>query len=279
MIQTGKYDGKLLWCLVVVFILGTFEVPVFASEKGAHRIDYATLDRVLETFVDLEGRVDYAGLKAHPEDLKRFTFGLAHLSPESHPEAFESLDARKAYWLNAYNALVLQGIVEAFPVKSVRDIDGFFDRISYTVGGKRFTLNHIEHEILRKEFADPRVHAAINCASVGCPRLPRKAFRPESLAVDLEESMRAFVLDPQHVRVDRAKGKLFLSKIFDWFQGDFTGWYAGKYNVKNAAIVDYIKPYLSDGDRAFLTDMPDVNLVYMKYDWALNDQASSLEQK
>ncbi|MSS73607.1 MAG: DUF547 domain-containing protein [Candidatus Latescibacteria bacterium] len=233
------------------------------------------MDRVLRTFVDAQGRVDYAGLKARPDDLNAYVALLNRVSPASHPDRFPTRADSLAYWINAYNAFALRGVVEHYPAQSVRDIKtlfGFFSRTDFTAGGRTCTLNHIERDILQKTFQDPRIHAAINCASLGCPRLPRRAFRPQDLDARLEEEMRFFIREPRNVRIDRGAPALGLSEIFKWYEEDFIGWYRRTKGVQAARITDYLSPYLPEEDRAFLKAHPEIKIRYIDYDWGLNDQ-------
>ena len=266
---------RIRWALAIL-VLAT---PVVGETEGDVQFDHSALGRVLGTYVDEGGRVDYAGLKAHPEDLDAYVALLGRVSPASHPERFPGLPDRLAYWINAYNAFVLRGVIDAYPVKSVKDIkflSGFFNRTYFTAGGQDYTLNNIEHSILREVFGDARIHAAINCASVGCPRLPQEAFLPETLDAQLDGVMRFFIREPRNVRIDRGEEVVYLSKIFDWFEGDFTGWYERTHRVEEVRIVDYLRLFLAEEDRVYLESHPNVNVRHVDYDWALNDQA--LEQ-
>ena len=119
------------------------------------------------------------------------------------------------------------GVAKAYPISSVTEIApvfGFFKIYQFTLGGRRFTLDQIEHEIIRKRFADPRIHAAINCAAVSCPRLLNKAFTPDELDDQLNAVMRDMIRNPMHVQIDRETGVVNLSAIFNWFSSDFTSY-------------------------------------------------------
>ena len=257
--------------LIAVCLVGIGSV--WAGENLG--FDYATLDRVQGRFVDEQGRVDYAGLKAASEGLLGFVQTLGEMSPESHPERFETPKDRLAYWINAYNALVLKGVIDVYPVRSVEDIQpdfGFFKTVSFPVGGNSYTLNEIEHEVIRKQFQDPRIHAAINCASASCPRLPQTVFLPGILEAQLDAAMRAFVGDRANVWLDQKQGILHLPEIFRWFVLDFTDWYRRENGVVSATIQDYLKPYLDAENRLYLEQNPTVRVEYITYDWSLNNQ-------
>ena len=230
-------------------------------------------DRVLSRRVAEAGRVDYAGLKADRADLDAYVDSLGQTSPKSAPDRFPTRADALAYWINAYNALALTGVIDAYPTKSVKDIkmlSGFFNRTWYTVGGKLLTLNNIEHDIIREEFKDPRIHAAINCASIGCPRLESQVFTGGDLDTRLEAAMRAFLNDARHVKVDPQNRTVTLSKILDWFESDFTDWYESKFRVDASSIVDYVALYVDEAKVAREWDVK-----YEDYDWMLNDQATA----
>ena len=257
---------------ITIFL--SLTVLTWTSSGSLEPFDHSAMDRVLGSYVDDIGHVDYTGLKAHPQDLQAYVQLLGQVSPVSHPVRFPTQSDSMAYWINAYNAFVLTGVVDHYPVKSVKDIkilSGFFSRIDFKAGGKFYTLNDIEHEILRREFQDPRIHVAINCASIGCPRLPRKAFKPENLDDRLKEEIRYFVREQRNVRIDRVTAEIHLSEIFKWFEEDFTGWYIRSKGVDEARITDYLSLHLSDVDRDFLKAHPDVKVRYVDYDWELND--------
>lgn len=237
---------------------------------------HAVLDRVLQKFVDDRGLVNYSALKAQPADLNTYLKQLAQFSPETTPEHFPTRDDSLAYWLNAYNAFAIAGVIDAYPVKSVRDIKwfyGFFNRIEHLTGGRKYTLKHIEHEIVRKIFEDPRIHAGLNCASLGCPRLPQEAFRAERLQNDLEEAMRIFLQETRNVRIDRAENRVYLSAILKEYEGDFTGWIKQHHGVQKATIFDYLKHYVRAEDRDFIAKNRNLRISYVTYDWRLNDLA------
>ncbi|MFC1525270.1 DUF547 domain-containing protein [Candidatus Latescibacterota bacterium] len=151
--------------LVVCLAAGGAEAvpPAFGHEL---------LDRVLLSSVDAEGRIDYAGLKADRLELDQYIDSLAAVSPVSHPARFPTPAHALAYWINAYNAFVLRGVVDAYPVSSVKDIsllNGFFRRLRFVAGGSEMTLDHIENDIIRPTYRDPRIHFVVNCGAVSCP--------------------------------------------------------------------------------------------------------------
>lgn len=175
-----------------------------------------------------------------------------------------SRDAQMAYWINLYNALTVQLILDHPDVDSIREISSGFlsfgpwDREAVTVTGMALTLNDIEHRILRPLFKDPRIHFAVNCASIGCPDLAAEAYDASNLESLLDEGARAYVNHPRGARFEGSR--LHLSSIFDWYRTDFPEGRSGLYGW----LADHAKPALADRLRAYDGNFRD------DYDWALN---------
>ena len=178
-----------MWKTCLALIFG------FVCQSCAEALDYTPFERVLAEVVDKEGRVDYRMLK-HNADLQAFVKQIATVNPEMHPQFFRSSSDSLAFWINAYNAFVLFGVAEVYPIKSVREIApdfAFFKKRTFRVGNRHLTLDHIEHKIIRKQFQDPRTHAAINCAAVSCPRLQPVVFKPSILDAQLQVAIQDMV--------------------------------------------------------------------------------------
>jgi hypothetical protein len=256
-----------------------------AAAGGFSYDDYAA---VLEARVDDSAGVgyagvDYAGLKRSPERLRRFTTALAELPRETY-EAWDTPD-RIAFWINAYNALTLELIVDNYPIKasllrklvfpanSIRQIPGAWKGVKFTVMGEEMTLDHIEHQILRREFDEPRIHVALVCAAVSCPPLRREPFRGADLDRQLDDQARRFLARPDVLAVNRKKGVVRLSAIFDWFKDDFVKQYGGggRDDRATAAVLDFVGRYAGDDVRSYLQS-GDVKVEYFDYDWTLNEQ-------
>ena len=183
---------------------------------------------VLQRFVDRDGMVDYQGLTQDRAILDRYLKSIHTYSPESHPNLFPTTDQALAYYLNAYNALVFEGVLARGPEQhSVWSglVSGynFFVRMKVTVGGRKMSLKKLEEKKILAVFHEPRVHAALNCASAGCPPLSRDAYRAETLEQQLQDITERWINDPYHCRVDPAARTVTLNKIFDWYRGDFIG--------------------------------------------------------
>jgi hypothetical protein len=243
-----------------------------AQEAAPPSFDHshAAWTEVLKTCVR-EGGFDYAKLA---RDRTRFDVYLGTLRAVTPAELTSwSAPQRFAFWINAYNAFCIQRVIEAYPLKSIRKLDGAFG--INTVFDKGFiplrahhpdkkdedlALNDIEHKILRRQFKDARLHAAINCASKSCPPLRNEAFTAERLEAQLSEQMQAFVKDPSRNRIDAAKKDLAVSEIFKWFAEDF------ERDAKS--VKEYLVRYAPPEQAEFIRG---AKLGYLDYDWDLND--------
>ena len=258
------------------FLLGLLAAASCASTTRAQSFDYAPWQRLLQKSVTDAGRVDYGALKADPAQLNRFTDEIAARSPISNPLDFPTRQDQMAYWINAYNALVIKGAVENWPVESVLKIGtlphSFFWHKTFLVGGKATTLDNIEKDELRKTFGDPRIHFALVCASNSCPQLQREAFAPEKLDQQLDAAARAFVNSPRGMQIDAAANRATLSKIFDWYRGDFEAYGRAKsLTGSGPAVLNFIRQYANDANRRALDSLHHPQIEFFPYDWGIND--------
>lgn len=229
-----------------------------------------TWTEVLARFVDERGRVDYEALAEDRAELDAYLSRVAREGPRTTPGSFPTKNDALAYYINAYNALVFQGVLARGPEKESVWKGGLVSGYSFFVGmkvrldGVETNLKALEDKVIRKEFADPRVHAALNCASVGCPRLPREAFVPERLDAQLDAAMTEFVNEERNVKADAAARTVTLSKIFDWFEKDFLEYECAHGNSKPNAI-DYVNRFRGANpvDRKF-------KIRYAEYDKGIN---------
>ncbi|MDA8016350.1 MAG: DUF547 domain-containing protein [Thermoanaerobaculia bacterium] len=241
------------------------------AELGSS-VHYDDWTRTLERFVDHEGLVDYEGLREDRAALDRFVDRVHRVSPRSHPQLFDSQEEALAFYINAYNALVFAEVLDLSPdVDTVWGRSGtglkFFVRNKVVVGGEKLSLKKLEDDWIRAEFGDPRIHAALNCASVGCPRLPREPFLPETLDAQLDAAMREFVANPRNANVSSDGSKVSLSKIFDWFRGDFLDFERAQ-GRPDSTLVDYINRYRVESEQ--IPTGADVS--FPAYDKRLNRQ-------
>jgi len=231
------------------------------------RIDHAAWDVFLARYlvVDEEGlaRLRYAAVS--DADAQALADYLAFLSDQAIGRF--ARDEQMAFWINLYNALTVKVVLDHYPVASIRDIDispglfadGPWGKNLVTLEGEALSLNDIEHRILRPIWRDPRVHYAVNCASVGCPNLQVRAYRAANLDADLEAAARDYVNSPRGVAI--VGGKVTVSKIYDWFIEDF----GGTPEAVLAHLLRYAEPDLG----ASLKKIGRLDEV--AYDWSLNE--------
>lgn len=262
--------------------------PVSVSEhvlvETPQTFSHEDFDGVLHRFVDEQGRVDYPALKRDTRDLERYYLLLSTYSPDSHPDLFPTEQSKLAYWLNAYNATVIKTVVTYYPITGVGDIrppwlffflpqkSGFFLFQRVTFGGKTTSLYFLEHRVIRKRFADPRVHFALNCASGGCPRLPRQAFTAEHLDEQLDHEARKFLAEERNFTIDHEGKTVSLSSIFDWYESDFLTWLQRTFPARKATLLDYVALYVSTEKAKELQRAASYDIGFIPYDWRLNDQ-------
>ena len=270
------------WLMTAVAVLGGFSGHASAapapdapfgksSPSPSSTFSYSDWNLVLSTFVDDRGAVDYAALARAPQALDRFLAAVERTSPDSEPALFPTRNDQLAYYLNAYNASVFRGVLARGPEKDSVWKGGlvsgysFFVGTDIVLGGVKTNLKKLEDKTVRGRFADPRIHAALNCASRGCPRLARKAFEPATLDAELDAAMREFVSEGRNVSVDTAARRVTLSKIFMWFEGDFLAFEKNQ-GKANPTLVDYVNRY-----RAADAQVPrDLRVGFAEYDKSLN---------
>lgn len=228
--------------------------------------DTSLYDGVLKRYVLDDGRVRYSELHSGLAPLAKFVDQLGAVSPDSHPALFPSREDRLAYWLNAYNALVLHAFAKDYPARKDR-LQGligrgaFFFRAKFTVGGVERTLDGIESKTIRAGFKEPRIHFALVCASSSCPWLRREPYLADTLERQLEDDATRYLSQPGNVTVSAARREVTVSKIFDWFQSDFG---AAKPDV--VRFIARYRPELREGVW---------RVRYAAYNWSLNDAAFS----
>lgn len=196
------------------------------------------------------GRVDYAAIKENPAPLKEL-IGLAKEISVSKTDAA----TYQAFWINSYNILVIDGIVENYPLKSPLDVAGFFDKQKHEVGGENKTLNDIENKLLRANFpSEARFHFVLVCAGLGCPPIIASAYMPSTLDAQLQEQTVKALNNPEFIQVKGNKVKV--SQIFEWYKSDF--------EQNGKSVVDFINTYKT-------VKLPENSKVsYYPYDWTLN---------
>ena len=244
-----------VFALCGLSILANATPPHFADDKAT---DHAQWDKLLKKHVNNKGVVDYAGFKKDSDDLKKY---LDLLSAKAPADSW-SKDDQLAYWINAYNAFTVQLILDNYGVKSIKDIGAKikipfvntpWDVKFITIDGKKMDLNNIEHGIIRKKFAEPRIHFALVCAAKSCPPLRNEAYVGSKLNEQLDDQGRDFLNDDTKNVV--MKDKASLSKILSWYGGDFT---------KTQPMSEWVNKY------AKVKMDKDAPISHMTYNWELN---------
>jgi len=250
--------SAIILTVSIVIVAGLYQ------SVSAADFDHSIFDRILKTYVNNQGLVDYNGIAAD-QSFNSYMESLKTAQTDS-----MSSDGQLAFWINAYNAVTIDKVIKWKPKKSVREtfVPGvwtgtkFFTSREHTVAGEQLSQDDIEHEILRKQLKEPRIHFVIICASSGCPPLPRFAYTEDNVQAKLEDETRKYINSKRGTQIDTAKNTLYLSKLFDWFAGDF--------EYKSGSVLDFIKPYLDESALAFVEQNPKIK--YLHYDWALNAQ-------
>lgn len=264
--RAGLPTLALALVLALLPVMATLTPAIATDADGFSHADWAS---VLERFVDERGFVDYDGLSKDREALDRYLEAVAQRGPDASPELFPEEEDRLAYYINAYNALVFAGVLERGPERDSVWKGGlisgyrFFSKRKWDIDGDRISLKRLEDDLIRDGFEDPRIHAALNCASVSCPRLPREPFLPDTLDEQLDAAMTEFVAEERNVRV--GDGTVTLSKIFDWFEGDFVD-YEKRHG--GSGLITYVNRYRAP-EAQLSTDL---DIEFFDYDKGINAQ-------
>jgi len=230
-------------------------------------IDHSQWDALLRHYVvkgqDGINRLAYAQFTA--EDRQRLDDYIDTMAQR--PIRQYSGMQQLAYWINLYNALTVQTVLQYYPLDSIRDIDispgfladGPWGKQLLSIEGQALSLNDIEHRILRPIWQDPRLHYALNCASLGCPNLQDRAFAAEDIDAMLDQAAAAYINHPRGVSIE--SGKLYVSSIYSWFQSDFGG--------SDTAVITHLQQFAEPALQAELAGIK--RITADRYDWALND--------
>ncbi|NMH59873.1 DUF547 domain-containing protein [Alteromonas ponticola] len=261
-------QASVFGALLVIFCCSS----VFANEGLHNGWDKLLKKHVVASKEGYDTRVDYAGFIEDKASLQAYLAELAAVTQENYRGW--SAHQQLAFLINAYNAHTVALVIEHYAdIDSIRDIGGFFSspwskKIAPLLGEVR-TLDEIEHDMIRsdKGFNEPRIHFAVNCASIGCPALRRQAYRGDVLETQLAEQTRLFLSDPSRNRF--AEGKLLVSKIFNWYEDDFEQW-RGLSGLR-AFLAQYAQALsLNNADANRLRD-GEIPITFLDYDWSLNE--------
>ena len=241
------------------------------QQVSMDQIDPQNWDALLKKYVDENGNVNYTAWKQSAEDVQALDAFLTYLS-SANPDAQATAAAKLVFWINSYNAVTVRGILREYPTTSIRNhtakLLGYniWKDLLLTIGGKPYSLDQMEHEVLRK-MGEPRIHLAIVCASRSCPRLLAEAYTAEKLDAQLTLNTKVFFANPGNFRHDPARRTFQLSSILDWFGEDF--------GSDQTAQLRTLAPYLPSRAASNAAMANSVSVSYLDYDWGLNDQATA----
>jgi hypothetical protein len=235
---------------------------IFAGSFDHNHKDY---DQLLQSNVK-NGLLNYKAIKERPKGLHSYLDSLAKVEESTFNKWSEK--ERLTYLINLYNAATIKLIVDNYPIKSIRDINkegqGPWKLEVVHLFRKKITLDHLEHEIIRKNYNEPRIHFALVCAAIGCPKLPSQSFMSSKLEEQLASRTRLYLLDKDINFIDENNKTIYLSSIFTWFAEDF--------NKTHGSILEFVKEYLPAEEANKVNS--DYSLKFTEYDWTLNDGSS-----
>ena len=257
---TVRLAARIAVSVLILLSTATF-VATGAPGTAAMTIpEWETLwSSVLARYVDDAGRIDFAVLSHDHGDLDQVVAFVAAVDPVSEPQRFPDRAARIGFYINAYNALAMQGIVETGVPRSLGGVTKFtfFYLKKFTVGGKSISLYDLENDVIRP-LGEERVHFALNCMAVSCPRLPRTAFTADALEQQLDRATRTFLAEKRNVSVDPVKREIWLAAIFDFYTKDFL--------AHAPTLIDYVNRYRRE------PIPPEFKVRFFDYDWTVNDR-------
>jgi hypothetical protein len=255
---------KLTTFLLLVLLLPSISNLALADSPLMDSL--STYDTLLKTYVNEEGFVNYEAWKANPDDLAKLQGYIDELA------AFDTSSLtgteKIAFWINTYNASTIHEVLQRYPVDTIRPNTlgviperSFFTEAIHVVGGKNYALDQMENDVIRM-LGEPRIHFAINCASRSCPKLLNEAYAANKLNGQLDRQGQGFINDPARNEFDTASNTAKLSKIFDWFKGDFE---------PEGGVTSFLLKF-AEGDAKTVLESPDLKIQFLTYNWALNKQ-------
>ncbi len=237
---------KTLLCFTFLLFVAT---SFFAQSESLH----STYDTILKNYV-IDGLVDYPSLKENREALDSYLQNLAKITEAEFNTWNEN--EQLAYLINLYNADTLQLIIDNYPVDSIRDIGNIFrgpwDQKVVSLFGEMITLDNLEHDIIRVDYDEPRIHMVLVCAAIGCPPLVSEAYEGRTLIEQMDTQSHAYLHSEKGFVLDREKGTVYLSSIFKWYGDDFD------------SVKGFAEQYSGE-------DLEGLSIKWLDYDWSLNE--------
>ena len=211
---------------------------------------FKSSDAFFKTHVS-EGNVDYKTIVQSPSELNSILDEAKSIKISENDK-----NTYKAFWINAYNLLVIKEVVNNYPLKSPLDVNGFFEKKKHNIGGQSLTLNEIENDLLRAKFDDPRIHFVLVCGAKGCPPIINESYTPDNLEQKLTEQTKK-AINGAFIQINSKKKKVFVSQIMEWYKKDF---------ILDGNEIDFLNRYLEEPIPAKF------KLAYFTYDWNLNEK-------
>ncbi len=256
--------SKIILLIATVFTFSQCSLHILSKSAPINHDEWTAL---VKKHVDADGLVDYKGFIKDKAELQKY---LDKLSAHAPSKKWSDND-KIAYWLNAYNAFTVKDIVDNYPVKSIKDlgannpimfVNTAWDKKFFKIDGRSTSLNNIEHRILRQNFTEPRIHFALNCASMSCPKLRTEAYEGSKLDAQLTDQAKDFLADKHRNQITATNPKV--SSIFDFYGMDMTKW-------SGMDLISYINKY------APVKIKEGTKLQYLDYDWSLNEQGKKFK--
>ena len=257
----SRWIGAVFLVVILAGCSGTPRTFQPADPIASDRVSQQVWDQIVQAHVH-DGHVDYPAIQAGGK-LDGYLSELNRIDPTRLPRRQDQL----AFWINAYNAFAVKGIVDHYSPMTLLGRYRYFIGRDYQVGGTTINLYDLERQVLIEQFHEPLMHFAIVCASASCPKLQPWAYQPEQLDRQLVQVAKAFINDPTRNRFDRTQKVASLSMIFQWFEKDFAG--------SAGSVLAYIARYVEDPELAKELAQPGYRIEFLEYDWSLNGIAPS----
>ena len=248
--------GGILLLVILAGCSSTMRTFQPVGPIAPDRVFHQAWDRIVQAHTH-DGLVDYPAIQVSNQ-LDGYLRELNRIDPMSLPTRQHQL----AFWINAYNAFAVKGILDHYSPMTLWGRYRYFIGRDYQVGGAIINLYDLEREVLIEQFHEPLMHFAIVCASTSCPKLQPWAYQPEQLDRQLVQAAKDFINDPTRNRFDRQQKIASLSMIFQWLETDFVG--------AAGSVLAYIARYVDDPELAKELMQPGYRIEYLEYDWRLN---------
>jgi hypothetical protein len=257
-----KFPFTIATSKLAVLLLTVGSLTVHAFDHSYKNYDHLLKSHVSKTSSGNSTKINYQALKSNSTKLEVILNDFSGVS-EKEFKSF-SKNQQLAFLINSYNAFTIKLIVDHYPIKSIKKIGGVFSnpwkKEFFKLRGKTTTLDAIEHQMLRKDYVEPRIHFAVNCASIGCPPLRSEAFIPTQLNKQLNDQAKLFLKNPEQNSFNIKSKKIVLSKIFKWFEGDFT--------KVSPSVASYVLNIWGENS----LDEKDYEIEFNDYNWNLNEK-------